>query len=700
MARTEDGRLMLPTGDEGNERTGMKKSQGLDDVRSALVDAASVGAALWIPFLLLLFYLGIAAGGVTHRDLFLENPVKLPFLSIDLPLVEFFTLAPIIFIIMHAYMLLQMVLLAGKIGAFHRALRREVADHVTRDDIRRQLPNNILVQFLAGPSTARSGVLGFLLRAIAWITLVFAPLLLLLFVQIKFLPYHDLKVTWLNRAAIAIDIGLLWALWPSVLRGSDRLSRPRLREHWRWALGSVFLLWFSLLVAVVPGEWTFLRISWIPTQLPPRSNALRDWRQWWSEDFTSAEEFLFEGTVDDVRGTASSPFSNRLILPPDSDFIDHSRLDSATKLAVLPRALSLRGRDLRGAILTGAILPRADFTGAQLDGAILNRAIMREATIGCGETAAECASFRETQLKNADLKAAVIRGADFGRADLSNAQLQGADIVALDLIEPGSADIEPSFRGTRLIGAQLLGARISHADMRAANLTRAQLQGVLIEQSDLRGTALDNAELDGAELNEVKLNGSVLLETDLRGAKLNLKAVRGAAFDKTLVWRAEGLPEHRTSDILWNVKPDQEQWAKPKYQSLTKRVKAELQSPERIATVLARFDALNPDAETGRVGAPAADRSTIEGDGRFSKIFGEELRNASCEIDGPGDPSAGDADVIRALGRRSLRYLQSPDRKDYMQAVVDPARCPPALYLTQADRAALTRMLARGPQVN
>jgi hypothetical protein len=33
-----------------------------------------------------LFYLAVAAGAVTHADLCLENPVKLPFLNIDLPL--------------------------------------------------------------------------------------------------------------------------------------------------------------------------------------------------------------------------------------------------------------------------------------------------------------------------------------------------------------------------------------------------------------------------------------------------------------------------------------------------------------------------------------------------------------------------------------------------------------------------------------
>jgi hypothetical protein len=53
----------------------------LDDIKKAVDDAASVGAGLWLSYLFVLFYLAVAAGAVTHADLFLENPVKLPFLK-------------------------------------------------------------------------------------------------------------------------------------------------------------------------------------------------------------------------------------------------------------------------------------------------------------------------------------------------------------------------------------------------------------------------------------------------------------------------------------------------------------------------------------------------------------------------------------------------------------------------------------------
>src|SRR5438309_2106812 len=83
------------------------KAADLQALRDAVVDAAAVGGGLWLSYLFSLLYLAIAAGAVTHKDLFLENPVKLPFLNVELPLLAFFVLGPLLFEILHAYTLLH-----------------------------------------------------------------------------------------------------------------------------------------------------------------------------------------------------------------------------------------------------------------------------------------------------------------------------------------------------------------------------------------------------------------------------------------------------------------------------------------------------------------------------------------------------------------------------------------------------------------
>jgi hypothetical protein len=97
-----------------------KKAHDLDAVRKSVEDAASTSGTLWFSYLFTLLYIAIAAGAVTHKDLLLENPVKLPFLNVELPLVAFFALAPILFIIAHAYTLMHFVMLAAKVGTYER----------------------------------------------------------------------------------------------------------------------------------------------------------------------------------------------------------------------------------------------------------------------------------------------------------------------------------------------------------------------------------------------------------------------------------------------------------------------------------------------------------------------------------------------------------------------------------------------------
>jgi len=81
-------------------------------LEKSLNDSATRVSTIWVSFLIFSLYLLTAAATVTHRQLLLAEPVKLPVLNIDLPLVGFFFLAPILFVILHAYVLIQVILLS------------------------------------------------------------------------------------------------------------------------------------------------------------------------------------------------------------------------------------------------------------------------------------------------------------------------------------------------------------------------------------------------------------------------------------------------------------------------------------------------------------------------------------------------------------------------------------------------------------
>ena len=42
-----------------------------------------------------------------------------------------------------------------------------------------------------------------------WLTLILLPIVILLYFQVQFLPYHKEAVTWLHRVAILVDLSLL-----------------------------------------------------------------------------------------------------------------------------------------------------------------------------------------------------------------------------------------------------------------------------------------------------------------------------------------------------------------------------------------------------------------------------------------------------------------------------------------------------------
>jgi hypothetical protein len=234
------------------------KTDDLEEIKKAVDDAASVGGGLWLSYLFVLFYLAVAAGAVTHADLFLENPVKLPFLTIDLPLLAFFFVAPILFLIVHAYTLVHLVMLTEKAKRFHQALHdpnRNVSDSA-RESRQSQLPSNIFIQFLAGSADVRDSAFGWLLQAIEWVTLVIAPILLLLLMQVQFLAFHSSFITWSQRIALVVDLWFVWWLWGGIVSGQE-VDGPR-RVAWAWPVLGVALsactVLFAWAIATFPGE--------------------------------------------------------------------------------------------------------------------------------------------------------------------------------------------------------------------------------------------------------------------------------------------------------------------------------------------------------------------------------------------------------------------------------------------------------------
>lgn len=732
-----------------------KKAHDYEFLRKSVDDAASVSGGLWLSYLFALFYIGLAAGGVTHKDLLLENPVKLPFLNVELQLVAFFFLAPILFVISHAYTLTHFVLLAGKVGSYHREIEKQVrkpaglhrrgnaeaddkTSHEVRTLLRGQLPSNIFVQFLAGPRDIREGGLGWLLKAIAWISLVFGPVLLLLLIQVQFLPYHLEWVTWVQRLALLADILLLWALWPAVLDGRSVIRWPRLWRHPVATLVSLALIVLAFVVTRYPGEWMDRHVDhsrWIP---PNRVTAWLGARDPENHPVaTSVHDLLFNGDVDEVTRRRKSLFSNTLVLP-GFDGLRAIGLDDPKKLDgdAIKHSLVLRGRHLEGAVFSHGDLRKADFEaaklkganleGAQLQGALLRSADLRSARLDSVQFKAVGLDF--AQLQDARLNNAHLQGASLLRTQLQGASLEGAHLegVQLDFAQLQSASLDGAhlqgatldhawLPGATLEGARLQGASLFQARLQGASLKGAQLQGASLHQAQLQGASLADAHLQGASLEEVQLQGARLDKARLHGASLARASFQGASFARAQLQGADLtfsalVATDFSHAALWRVRlegslltnifeegSEENPISGKDFDDLRAHVTAMVPESHVREEVLERIALLNPDVfgpEPDLMGV--LDKGRVD-EVRYKKALSNELGNLVCS----GNASA--LFILRGLMRnrrlldvwppvpeRIIKFFWSAGTSvsELVKKISSPS-CPVSTAMTEVDKAAL-----------
>jgi Pentapeptide repeats (8 copies) len=636
-----------------------KEAHDLDAIRKSVEDAASVSAGLWLSYLFVLFYIGIAAGAVTHTDLLLENPVKLPFLGVDLPLIAFFVLAPILFIVSHAYTLVHFVMLGAKAGCFNEELKNQLPGAPeTWDRLRRQLPSNVFVQFLAGPGDIREGKLGLILMAIAWISLVIGPVLLLLLIQAQFLPYHLERVTWVHRFAVLADVILLWLLWPAALYGR---SKPMWRlegrgRGWQRVLALTGRYIVGLTACLIPVGLAFTAATfpgermedWIGNNqwIPP--NGVVAWLG--AEDqsdkprWTSFHDLLFNGKVDGLTRRRKSLFSNTLVLP-GFDALDAVKIDDLKKLDSVKHTLILRGRHLESAVFAaGADLRKVDMAGAQLQGA----------------------SFFIAQLQGAQLWQARLQGASLGFAQLQGASLKGARLQ-------GASLDRARLQGASLENAQLQGASLGFAQLQGASLKGAQLQGASLGFAQLQGASLKGAQLQGASLDSAQLPGAYFQESTLAGTDM-----RGA-----VVWRTSF--ELISAVAVFEDDLKERAMSKEEFAALKATIMKEVPEGEQREQAVKRIEILNPDI----FGPEATLSETLEerhvDEAAYKESLADQLKSLACSEDGDA------LHIVRGLVVNGPIKNTGAQVPGLVEAILKPD-CPVSAALTEQDKADLRKL--------
>ena len=508
-------------------------------------------------------YLAVTLSGVTHVQLLLNEPTTLPFVNVKVPLDTFFVAGPLAFVLLHFGLLLQHVMLSRKLRAFEARLDEEQPSRNRRDQsMRDELHSHPFTQVVSGKP--KGAAVDIALRLVMSLTLVVMPLLLLLFFQIGFLPYHSEPITWWHRGMLLADVGVVVVLARHIARGDRKTLIIRSVVPNRLVI--VVLMFFSICVATLPDtpwdpldEWMASIVSLREPVPYCRVTTVKtaDGKEERTEcpEVTSATRhafyptaLLFERRVNETVGKSDSMLGwSRNLIVTDKNLVD----DDKTRL-------NLRGRDFRYATLDRSHLKRSDFYGAKLAGARLV------------ETDLAAANFRTAELQGANLSGARLQGADLSGArlqgvDLSGARLQGADFSGARLqgANLGEAQLQGAtlsfalVHGADLSAASLHGADLSRASLQGANLREAQLQGATLSFAQLHGADLSGSQLQGTTLSYAKLHGADLGKAQLQGALFQGAELRGANLRQARLWRNEapGPDEIQISGDEMDIRP-------------------------------------------------------------------------------------------------------------------------------------------------
>jgi uncharacterized protein YjbI with pentapeptide repeats len=209
------------------------------DINSSAAELRSYTLA----FVSFLLYVLIAAASTEHEQLLRISTVTLPLLNINIPIVQFYLVSPLLILVLHFHLLLQHFLFSQQYYSFDAALKIKYPDRADRVQYMKNISGNLsLVHLLGG---YQKTFIQILLVGIVAICLLIFPLFDLWFLQAKFLPFHNTDYTNWQCLMVVIDCLMLLVLLPKILDKND--------NSWQWwasIISPIFLINRAYLILI------------------------------------------------------------------------------------------------------------------------------------------------------------------------------------------------------------------------------------------------------------------------------------------------------------------------------------------------------------------------------------------------------------------------------------------------------------------
>jgi hypothetical protein len=370
-----------------------------------IAEASKNARKIYLIYVGFLAYCALTVVSTTDRQIILNDTARLPLLNVEVPLIGFFIIAPLLTIFVFIYFQLYL----DRVNRLILDLRTNYLPV----EKRRLYP--WLLNFAEDPDPGLTGILqNVIVRFSLWWSL---PIVLILF-SFWFVKKHDPVLSYVIGATPILGTLIVLYFWfhyeavQYKLR-PERTKNQRFFRFIRKIIGKSVLA-FSVII------YEILLLFFII----PLAN-----EGFWSRVDLSYQKLVTEPNVD-YEGLY---WAN----------LNGFHLEGAYLVSTVLKRADLRGAHLQKAVLFRANLQKADLMGANLQEAILFGANLQEANL-----------YR-ANLQDAGLWEAKLQGADLSGANLQEADLSGANLQEAYLKEAKNLTIEQLSKVKTLYKAQL-----------------------------------------------------------------------------------------------------------------------------------------------------------------------------------------------------------------------------------------------------
>jgi uncharacterized protein YjbI with pentapeptide repeats len=545
----------------------------LDALRQAVDDNAKLVRTIYTAFLGFCLYIAVLAGSTTHEQLLSDKAPKIPLVDIELPIVGIYLVTPLLLLLFHFNLLLQMYFLARTSWQFKGRLDQENLPTDKKSDHLDILNSSPFVYMLIGEHFG--GIIRFLIRTMIGLTVFCAPLLLLLSLQSAFLPYHHAWLHDLHIAVIIVDsviVLFFWSLYYNsphdlaegasskyqsvvaqflTLRKTDRKKAFNILA-WGFVpsvpdIGWIFLTgWISyavvkalaitptllLYTAILFGAYALItgitisfanhgrgivRLAFCTVViLLSTLGPYRPFNGCGDHFFSSFANDPFWGTAEDSRdylvGKRPWPAVNKPC------YYAGERL--ADMLSYLSPKLNVRQNKVEFRTIAKSFYKNLPLISDIRPPRVIE---YHGSILKIVETEIQDGAKKSTRKENlgVDLASRDLRGANLSSAILYKADLQKANLEFADLRNA-------VLHSAKLQGATLHQANLHDAELQGANLTNARAHGAIFAGAKLHAANLTGAKLIGANFAAAEFYGTRADRGDFTAATLTRVKLYGA----------------------------------------------------------------------------------------------------------------------------------------------------------------------------